>query len=860
MEEVAMDTQRLASIAGSSWKITSVSLGMNDAALGSVITITGKNLDTMPARLMVGPYVAQISIINVTTAVATIPSVSNVTAQTSCRTMSDSDILALLESVSAAEKDRIFAGVVLSRTATDFDLYRTLCQTVGPTWLPNMFSMGGSVVAAPNMTGLNYTLYNLETAVEMEFVEAGSSHNVLIKIPDHGPVYAGDKISPIVRAGPGVTVSDVKRILTNSIQRRSGDTEVNMFSTTIFVDPTKRISVETWLEVEIPEYQQIWRFRQQTPVRIPAIDFTAQRKQGYVVTFTLRLVNGSTLHNPTMSMIAPATIVPVVFGSASSNCNISSANTKSVSCAGVMIHRVSNVSELQFFTGQLVVPPYFSGDVNISITASATNADPISKIVTLSALAYTSEHINITKAPYEPGEVATNKPHIAINKLTVSSIFAAQPDGGLHFVIITLICYFVLLGARTVYYVWRRRTRPEIGFDRSEVTWTQFLLPMHVWVGMVWPWHYRCANIHITLGCATLMGLYAVISSFFAWSDSSASLATDVAMMILVGAFAAFTQIAVRPILNTMFFMYVIFDPTEVESDVAANKSVDDNAKYIEDVEMLAPGHFQDGEFLREELPECGTFTQLTVDQALEGITKTTPHLRGSIGGLNAALDAVDASIPLQEDVIILEESDDGNSADSSRRNSAPTNEDTNMDAIKLSLVSPGSKHQSIDPDIKRFSLSDNSNEGAARGRSNTLVRLRSELHGAEIFTEEDQARAATTTSELTKEAEEEEEDEESSIVIVHRQVLNFPWYGYAICAVYIFFTAMITYLNTSGWSKSTLNSFWYTMICAAVADFLVAEPVFVGLVVLYRYVTGDNGISREMFPYEGEEQFRDEE
>ena len=95
------------------------------------------------------------------------------------------------------------------------------------------------------------------------------------------------------------------------------------------------------------------------------------------------------------------------------------------------------------------------------------------------------------------------------------------------------------------------------------------------------------------------------------------------------------------------------------------------------------------------------------------------------------------------------------------------------------------------------------------------------------------------------------------AIVTLHLR--NFRLYAYAACALYIGVCATVTLLQTWNWSKAQLNTFWRVMLYAAVVDLVVMEPLYIGLVVLYRYLVND-AVGLEMYPYEGEERFRDDE
>merc|ERR1712146_533190 len=65
----------------------------------------------------------------------------------------------------------------------------------------------------------------------------------------------------------------------------------------------------------------------------------------------------------------------------------------------------------------------------------------------------------------------------------------------------------------------------------------------------------------------------------------------------------------------------------------------------------------------------------------------------------------------------------------------------------------------------------------------------------------------------------------------------NYTRYGFAVCFVYLAITALLTILNTSGWTKQLLNAFWWTMIFAGISSFFLIEPLCMGAIWLYRWL-----------------------
>merc|ERR1712146_439861 len=83
-------------------------------------------------------------------------------------------------------------------------------------------------------------------------------------------------------------------------------------------------------------------------------------------------------------------------------------------------------------------------------------------------------------------------------------------------------------------------------------------------------------------------------------------------------------------------------------------------------------------------------------------------------------------------------------------------------------------------------------------------------------------------TSTTTDDDSDSYEDDD---VIVTRYLHNYTRYGFAVCFVYLAITALLTILNTSGWTKQLLNAFWWTMIFAGISSFFLIEPLYMGAI-----------------------------
>jgi len=524
------------------------------------------------------------------------------------------------------------------------------------------------------------------------------------------------------------------------------------------------------------------------------------------------------------------TQVPVTLNPVSSACTWDQQALRVVCNSSALLRRAQNVSELLYFDIQVLVPAYYNGDVNVTASAFALNSDSVSNVVRVTPNPLTDEY-NWTRAPIKVAPpVPQATPAQAMASLSAAGIFSPQPDGSIHFVILTLIAYAILMVLRMIYFVYRRHQNAAVT-DPMDVTVLQSLITHHVWLGMIFPCTYHCGHKHITLAVCTVMGAYAIVSSFVAYGTKD--ILSDLRAQILVGIFAAFTQVCLRPILNAMFFLYSVFDETELIIEEKPVQFQFDEADYVEDIEMLAPKHFEDEDIIEMDMLDGDDelqFADMTMDEVLEKATREKVTMGGSIGRahLDDALDGLDAAIPLDDDDIILERGLD----------------DDDM---------------ALDEDLIDIELDLQENEANARAqaltmshRGGTLAKISADLIDIGDVSNgsgDDTPRQTSTTG---------EDDEYTDDVIVTRHLHNYTRYGYFVCLVYLAITALATILNSAGWSKPALANFWWAMIFAAASSFFIFEPLLMFLIWLYRWLLDDDDdVTTDMHPFEGEERFR---
>jgi hypothetical protein len=111
----------------------------------------------------------------------------------------------------------------------------------------------------------------------------------------------------------------------------------------------------------------------------------------------------------------------------------------------------------------------------------------------------------------------------------------------------------------------------------------------------------------------------------------------------------------------------------------------------------------------------------------------------------------------------------------------------------------------------------------------------------------------------FSSEEEDETGSDDSQGVIITRHLSPHRSHAYIVCAIYCILCIAIVYTITAGWSRPQLTSFWYTMICAALADLIFAEWFYLAMKVLYCWMISDTAaLVAEIHPYEGEEVLRD--
>ena len=494
--------------------------------------------------------------------------------RTKCRAHSKEQLISLVASCNALPDDAIFAMAVAEYVDNDAaSVLLQLCASADrdeAVWMPSMFAIGPRITAGPDLHGLDFIVQHSddddEQQLESPLVEAGAEHRFAIVVPDRGPVYAGSLIRPKLRiAGPSGIVEATQLLKQERRREAMGAVRSLAFNCTIPVPATWRGAVTVCLEVPLGAFFQLWQNCRELPLGLPTLNLSVATTSDFGVAVTLGLLTGTTLVSPQISVNVFGVGVPVSWSGCGMGCNVSSSLV--VVCRSSDMQRRKGAPDTRRFDAQLMLPAQYGGDVNLTVTGWAENADATVLHSSLLAALGGGETQQRTAPPS-----TDNVTNTTTNRTAVTRSIFDEPSRGLHFVIITLLCYFAALAARTLYYIYRRRKRPEIGFDPSEVGWLHGLLPLHAWVGLVFPFHYRCANIHTTLACATLMGMYVVVSSAMC-SDESALVSGGTAVQISIACIAAAVQVAMRPVLNATFHAYTVFDPMEVEhsaSDEAA--------------------------------------------------------------------------------------------------------------------------------------------------------------------------------------------------------------------------------------------------------------------------------------------------
>jgi len=772
--------------------------------------------------------------------------------------MTDEQLSFALANVNADSNARLFADFTMQRTSINLTTLRQLCGKQQSGVRPSMFTIGTTIIIAPNITGLHATVMEPEVNLPTDFLEAGGLRNFTIVIPDFGPTYIpSDTLPRITTNDKQLTISDVRPIdAPTSSSRRQVATAQHYYQATLTVDPKKRGNTTTQVSVVMAKYLQVWNFSVTVPVRLPAMATSYFLYRGYQLSVGVQITNGSQLHLPAMTFDTYNTLVPVTLTPTNDGCEWNQAALRVTCNSSVILHRSNNFSESLYFDVQVMVPAYYNGDVNVTATSFAENADTIVSTFIVSPNPL-SEQYNYTRAPIRvPNAQPDTPPAAALAPLSASGIFQPQPDGSINFVVLTLAAYAICMVLRLVYYVYRRRFRPEVA-DPYEVTTMQALVTHHVWISILFPCTYHCGSKHLTLAVCSVMGMYAVVSCFITLGTKDMLRETQAQM--LVGVFAAFTQVCLRPILNAMFFLFTTFDEAEL---LIAEKPVVfefDEADYVEDIEILAPKHFE-GEGIEmldvEEFAGLNDdldlkFQEMTMDDVLEKAAKEKVDFGGESGRqhLDAALE-LDNIIPDEDDADILLEQGFDDDADIVI--------DEEMIDVELEIEDSKAQYATA---MSASSMENSRVSSAgemtmtATSRGKTLANIGRELNKVH---EADSNGSGDDNGSEKSPSKTDADLSYSDDAIVERHLHNYSQMGYAINMVYLALTALVTLLNSGGWSKPVLSQFWWSMIFAGISSFCLLEPLLMGLVWLYRWlIDEDDDPTVDMHPFEGEERLR---
>jgi len=319
-----------------------------------------------------------------------------------------------------------------------------------------------------------------------------------------------------------------------------------------------------------------------------------------------------------------------------------------------------------------------------------------------------------------------------------------------------------------------------------------------------------------------------------------------------------------------MFFLYTVFDEMEL---IAVEKPIQfefDEADYVEDIEIMAPKQFEDHDIDGLEDIEMSMmekdddidlkFGMMTMDDAIDMESKKHSGMttEATAAHLDAALD-IDRMIPLDESNILLEQgfNDDISDIpiDESHFNiELELEESANLDALARSGLS--ASQSGNQPMSRADSMAGTLT--ATVGRGKTMAKLTAELDKVQEEASSNGSGEDDMNATSSPKRTDEKSDDYTDDTIVERHLHNFSMYGYAMCFVYLALTALVTVLNTAGWSKSTLADFWWAMIFAAAASFFLLEPLLMALIWLYRWlIDEDDDPTVDMHPFEGEERFR---
>ena len=998
-------------------QITSYIPGFNEISFRGVVVLRGFCLDAFPQWMFVGPYVVRVTG-DANTVSVQLPSrriLPNVTCDDDAPSF-DAVRSIHVPVLQGGTLQQRFAEAIFSREdhAALSSVWCTKPE-LPAGWHPQSFTLHTGVQVAANLTGLHFKLHDSRTNLPIDFMEPGSRRHVKIQIPDHGPVYAfANELRPQLGFDRGVTVGATFLNVSLARQRQidsgtSGhiSTNVHYFESDIAVDPFERGSIDGTMVVQVTRFLQTWRFETTVPLRLPGVLLErVNNRPGrrWELSLTLKPGNGTILVNPKIHVEAVAAPVAIQQARTSRNCQVNGLDY-SVHCNRTTIALMSDGnSEQMLALADVVVPPFYLGDINFTATFEADNTNPVrTHFIVVPDLSQS------TNAPHGPLAPLATTPEPGLAPLSAAGIFIVQPGGQLHFLVITMLTYFVWLALRTIYYIYRRRHNPDIGFEPFDLPIWKSLLPGHVLIGLFSPCHYRCANVHITQALCTVMSMYLIASMFHALNEN---VLPGWSFHIFVGFAAAAFQLAVRPILQYQFYLYVIHDPSEVEW---SNDDSDYGGKKVDvldsdDIDVLAPSHF-DNIGLDMWGAEKGDDPELVIDEALqfdlernadtsrkhddyasrfaiEGMQWATPlDLDDDIVVINTANDDIDPDALLTNVESAVAGASDVDSIEASAggvpgaKPKGTDNDDDDFDfdadfgdiAVEFDMetgevidnrpasvsTKPKEKKNSkvkkaptaaevftdkdVDTDIARkntladiakalgeaepevFDLAEdpheldledinfddafghaeqsmvfeesqewkessggsggyftgtgstlgntkrsmapndplgnlmsgtasslNKSNNSSLGRSNTVARLHADY--AVTNTSGSFATEVISTTDDASYTEDDDSSNCSDIILVTRHLDNHRRYGYATCAIYVVLCIIIVYTTTAGWSRAELSSFWRTMICAAVADFLVIEWCYLGLKYLYRWMTSDTAaLLAELHPYEGE-------
>ena len=545
---------------------------MQDASFGRPLILRGVGLDTAPSRLLIGPFVASIVRINDTTALAVMhenPSVAALPVP-HCKALNDVELVEVIASCNVDAEDAIFISAASELLASDAKLLLAHCPdeetaSVFP-WQPGKFVVGARFALAPDLNGTGFIVRDSEDESDTLTVDAGASHKVVLTVRDRGPFFIGVVFFPkLYVSSSSLDQQEIELLSTSPKQQLRrllaapdtasavGDLHYT-FEGAVSIAASAKGEMLFCIDVDLPAYLQQWWDCRTLSVERPTLVLAVITSPAFEVYVNVSLRDGSLLVDPSVSMWATGDAIPISWAQYDkSSCNQTQTQ---ISCVSPSLRRRRGVPDTHSLTAQVVVPALYGGDVNLTIVGWAANADA----VTL----YTWIAPNLIVWPTPARTSWPNISNITSNRTKQYAIFEDSPRRGLHFVFITLLCYLAVLALRTAYLIYRLRSSPHVGFDRSEVGWQRGLLPLHVWVGLLFPFHYRCANIHTTLACATLMGMYMIVSSAMS-SDIADLVVGDTLIEVVLGGVAALMQIFIRPVLNFLFHAYVVLDPMEVQ-------------------------------------------------------------------------------------------------------------------------------------------------------------------------------------------------------------------------------------------------------------------------------------------------------